>query len=505
MFEAKIVDILKKNSKQLIISFILIFWGFICHGYMFFSKLPNFDDSVSLYNKGLTLEVGRWFIPFTRFLSKGMSIPIVIGLFSLICIVLSVWLVCDLLDIRSKIYVLVLGMLMISFPVVTGTFTFMFTADAYFLSLFFSCLSIWLVSKKSNAIRLVLSIILLAFSIGIYQAYYDVACALVCIYILLQLTKNKGEIFSKSGSCKNIVAMLCTLAGGMILYLLINKIVFYISGVEYETATLMELFQNIPKAIYDSYVNFISIFIKDFAGISYCRAVKVCLFGLWLLFVIIYEVLIIKKGLWNIILGNVVLLILPIALNFINFAMINREMDTLMIYSYIFIPILPFTLVYNKFTEVKLEYIYKVLISFLIMILSWQYMLQSNRIYVGMDLAKSAAISYYTSIITEIKMTEGYRDDMPVVFLGENTEDETVFNNGEVYRGDVRGVMHLKRYINMYSRDSFMAYYCGFSPVKYSGSLEELEKQKEIKNMPYYPDDGAIAIVNDVLIVKIGN
>ena len=80
-----------------------------------------------------------------------------------------------------------------------------------------------------------------------------------------------------------------------------------------------------------------------------------------------------------------------------------------------------------------------------------------------------------------------------------------VFNNGEVYRGDVRGVMHLKRYINMYSRDSFMAYYCGFSPVKYSGSLEELEKQKEIKNMPYYPDDGAIAIVNDVLIVKIGN
>ncbi len=49
-----------------------------------------------------------------------------------------------------------------------------------------------------------------------------------------------------------------------------------------------------------------------------------------------------------------------------------------------------------------------------------------------------------------------------------------------------------------------MAYYCGFSPAKYSGNIEELEKQEVIKNMSYYPDDGSIAIVNDVLIVKIG-
>lgn len=116
MFEKKITDIFKKYSKELVISLILISWGFICHGYMFFSKLPNFDDSVSLYNKGLTFEVGRWFIPFTRFLSKGMSIPIVIGLFSLICIVLSVWLICDILEIRNKIYTFLLGLLMISFP-----------------------------------------------------------------------------------------------------------------------------------------------------------------------------------------------------------------------------------------------------------------------------------------------------------------------------------------------------------------------------------------------------
>ena len=504
MFEKKITDIFKKYSKELVISLILISWGFICHGYMFFSKLPNFDDSVSLYNKGLTFEVGRWFIPFTRFLSKGMSIPIVIGLFSLICIVLSVWLICDILEIRNKIYIFLLGLLMISFPVVTGTFTFMFTADAYFLSLLFACLSIWLIAKKSNIIRSILAVILLAFSIGIYQAYYDVACTLVGIYILLQFTKNKREIFSRNGSQKNIVAMICALIGGMVLYLLINKVVFYLFGIKYETASLLELFQNLPRAICDSYMNFISIFTKDFAGVSYCRAVRICLIGLLILFVAIYEILIVKKGLWNIICGNIILLLFPIALNFINFAMINREMDTLMVYSYVFIPILPFTLVYSKFSGIKMECAYKVLISILVLILSWQYMLQSNRVYIGMDLAKSSAISYYTSIITEIKMTEGYKDDMPVVFLGENTEDGTVFNNGEVYRGDVRGVMYLKRYINMYSRDSFMAYYCGFSPAKYSGNIEELEKQEVIKNMSYYPDDGSIAIVNDVLIVKIG-
>lgn len=128
----------------------LMFVGFICHGYMFLNKLPNFDDTVALTSKGTTLAAGRWFLPFTTIITNGISIPLFIGIFSITCIIISCFIVCDLLGITKGINIFAAGCLMICFPTITGTFTFMYTTDSYMLGLLFAALAVWIVVKTEK-------------------------------------------------------------------------------------------------------------------------------------------------------------------------------------------------------------------------------------------------------------------------------------------------------------------------------------------------------------------
>lgn len=514
MFEDKVSNLLHQYKGRLLLGLSLFLCGFLCHGYMLLNKIPNFDDAVALYVKGLSYTVGRWFLPITAMLTKGISIPLIIGTFSIVFIIASAFLICDLFDVTYEPYIFLIGCIMLSFPTVTGTFTFMFTADAYFLSLLFVCAAIRLLKEKSSTLRLAAAIVLICCSIGIYQAYFDVACALALLYFMFLLAakekENAGKVFGKG------VLLLAALAGGMVLYLLVNRIVFFVTGIRYQASSLAELLHNFPKALVRSYREFFSLFLRDFVGVSYCKAVRMVFVLAVVAFAGGYEVLLVRKmkktgnPFWFV-LGNIAFVLLPVACNAINFAMINREMDTLMVYSYVLVPILPFFIIRNFKQdgtgrwESRLVELGKAGICLLMLLLFWQYALQSNRAYLGMDLAKQAAASYFTTMITEIKMTEGYHDEMPVAFVGEESKDRTVFNNGEAYRGDVRGTMNLKRYINMYSREWFMGYYCGFLPAPYEGDKEELMNRPEVVKMPCYPDEGSVAIVDGVLIVKIGD
>ena len=65
------------------------------------------------------------------------------------------------------------------------------------------------------------------------------------------------------------------------------------------------------------------------------------------------------------------------------------------------------------------------------------------------------------------------------------------------YSKDVNG------YVNDYTWIKFMKQWTGYSPtVIDAAAFAEID---EVKQMPSYPDDGSIAIINDTVVVKFQN
>ena len=285
------------------------------------------------------------------------------------------------------------------------------------------------------------------------------------------------------------------------LYMIINKCALYYKNIIYLTPSVKELIYNVPMAIIRSYKEVTTLYIRDFCGVSYSILLRVVYIISLVITFGCYEHTVIKRN-KNIFWGNILFFILPLALNFINFAMITRENDTLMIYSYVFLLIMPLMFIeeYRDFSF-KMQKLMQGIVLVFAFAAVWQYQIQSNRAYLAMDLAKQQALSYYTTLITQIKSIDGYDDSYPIAIIGKESNDITA-PNIDLYTGNIRGTMTLQRYINMYSRYDFMKYYCGFSPEWYS-ETDKLKSIYEIEEMPCYPKEGSICLLDGIIVVKI--
>ena len=125
-----------------------------------------------------------------------------------------------------------------------------------------------------------------------------------------------------------------------------------------------------------------------------------------------------------------------------------------------------------------------------------------NRCYLKATYAQQEAISYFTTLVSQIKGTDGYRDELPVVFLNRNSDtslhpgDDGHFRDiaYRPYNLDVNG------YVTSYSWQNFMRQWTGYSPIIVEAA--EFAELDEVKNMPHYPDDGSIRVIQDTVVIN---
>lgn len=511
-----VANYVKKHKSFFIIGLLLFIAGLICHGYMLFNKLPNFDEAGSVNGfLGIATPHGRWALPFTGILNGPFSSPAINGSLSIFFIILSAFLISDILKIKSNLAILCIGTMMVSFPTVISTMTFMFTCFAYMASLLLEVFAVWLavtdlpLFTKYKKTTYVLAVCIMAGGLGIYQAYYQVACALILLYGL-QLYVNEEKQLVTKRACKLISLLIL----GMVIYYIMAKIGCLYTGkemaVSYGANSISELIKNIPHAFLRCYSNFISIFVSDYRGISYNWIIRILLFVLVLAGIILYEYLLFHKH-RNLLLGNFMLLLFPLALGVIGFTMTSRGLDTLTIYSYSLLVVFPFAMLSAAKNILKPK-ISNILLGTALagaFITAWQYAILSNNVYTTMDIAKTEAMSYYTTMITQIKNTDGYTDDLSICLLGTESSDTAVYDLSGYYRGDVRGQMTCDRFISMYSRYYFLSVFLGFDSdfIDWENLVQDADdKTLEIlKEMPTYPNAGSIKIVGNKVVVKISD
>lgn len=522
--ETYILKYINKNKSFFIIASLLLGVGLLCHGYMFFNKLPNFDEMGSINGYlGIATPSGRWALPFAGILNGPFSSPAINGFLCSLFLIASTFIISDTLQIKSKLSTLCMGCVLISFPTITSSLTFMFTSFAYMLSLFLEVLAVWLAvsdialfpkfqaanPKAFQCLKFLISACLMATGLGIYQAYYQVACTVILIYGMQSLLSDDLRLVWKKA-----LKLFCLLIVSMGIYLIMTKVGCFFSGKEmsvtYGAGSVPELLANLPHALTRCYRDFASVFYSDFRGISHNLVVRLLITVSFLIGICLYEALLLKRH-KNLLLGNILLLLFPIALEVIGFTMVSRGMDTLTVYSYALILVFPFAMLSLCDFKVNpriLNFLYScIMISSLL--LTWQYAILANNVYTTMDLAKLEASSYYTTMVTQIKSLDHYSSELPLCLLGTNSEDETLYDLSAYYKGDVRGQMTCHRYINMYSRHYFLSVFLGYDPqvINWQDFIPAADQQTclTLQEMPCYPEAGSIAIINDTVIVKLSN
>lgn len=184
---------LDKNVKMAFLSTTII--GLLIHIYKFTNTLPNHDSVYNYYSDQNVVGSGRWLLSIACGFSSYFDLPWVNGLLSIIFIAATATVIVKLFDIKNYVLIIITSGLLVSFPAITETFFFGFTADGYMLAMFLAALAVYfsrIADKK--IIHTVLSACFVCMTCAIYQAYVSFALVLAVCYFMWELLKNKNTI-----------------------------------------------------------------------------------------------------------------------------------------------------------------------------------------------------------------------------------------------------------------------------------------------------------------------
>lgn len=167
----------------------------LIHIYKFTNTLPNHDSLYNYYSVQNILGSGRWALSTACSISSYYDLPWINGLLSCLFLGFTVMVVTAILEIKNPIIIGLTGMLFASSLATTETFFFLFTADGYMIAMFLAAIAVWYSRMEENRVsRLLLSVVCLCISCGIYQAYISFALLLALSCFILNLLQNKHNM-----------------------------------------------------------------------------------------------------------------------------------------------------------------------------------------------------------------------------------------------------------------------------------------------------------------------
>lgn len=494
-------------------------FGFLVHMYMFTNKLPNHDDIGHLFGSTYGEASGRWLLPYILKLDSSFSMPWVIGTASVILLAVSACLIVYTMRIRRTLGCVLTSAIVITFPTVVATFSYMFSADAYFLSLALACFAAYITNKyRFGFLGGILAITL---SLGIYQSYFEVTILLmvaILIFDTLDGDLRVNQIILKG------LKFIATLVIGMVIYLIIVKITtMHIQLVDYMGISKMGKISisQLPELIYKAYKEYYLFYIINSSSVHF-TFMKYA-YSVTAIATICLSVFIIKKKKlnWeNVVLFIILFILFLLAGNFIYVMVPNSSIHLLMVYGMIGALLAPLAFA-EYFMELQITIHDKTkkwqsficilscwIIVLTMAITSYGYALITNKAYMKMELSYEQAYSYSNRLLSTIENTNGYDVNMPIVLVGNALDGITYEPTPELAQIDMVGVMDMKELVNSYTYGYFLRRFVGASNIVYDTTTKISEKYKKynnVENMPSYPSYNSVQIINNCLVVKLGD
>lgn len=187
--------------------------GLLTHIFIFTNSLPNHDGIVDTYDAQLKFSLGRFFLSPFAGISSYFDLPVVIGMLSIFYLALTAVVLTEFFELKKSISIMLISGLIVTFPTISATFSYMFTADGYMAGTLITGLALLLTKKYKFGF--LVGAILFYLGVGVYQANLPFLLTLITIFLL-------NEIINKDLSTKTfwvyVSRFFATTVIGMALY-----------------------------------------------------------------------------------------------------------------------------------------------------------------------------------------------------------------------------------------------------------------------------------------------
>lgn len=401
------------------------------------------------------------------------------------------------------------GIFTVNITVISETATYIHDLDVNMLALFMAVLAVYVWKQYKRGF--LWGSIFVAVALGFYQSYLSVTITLslfVLIINLLSQYKLKDVIVSG-------VKCVCMILMGGILYYVMMKMACLISDItlisgnynSLDTVTKLSLKQILYYTI-ETYISTIKTFV--FAPTSYATIVGAIMNITVIVLIVIIPFIIcyIKKvPILNILVVIGLIFILPYAMNFSRILAEGFSHD-LMYYAiwlfYLLLLILADLVIRFNYRSGKLI---KVISYIIVFITLWSNVKIANTAYVSKNFNYDAALSMFTRIMSKADSEEQYiQGETPVVFIGRPS-------NQLMGLPDYNNIGHMsglgKTYVLGVASSSYYEAYFNYvmmSPMVIANDavIEQIKEKDAVKQMPQYPQNGYMKMIDNNLVIKLG-
>ncbi len=478
--------------------------GLLSYVFAFTNKLINHDEVIGLFAKGSGLDSGRWALDFTPYLFPNYSMPWIYGIITIALISISSVLMIHTLKIKNHLLQALLSGLVMSFPSLIGTFSYMFTASSYALAFLLSTLFFFLFVRKEWYCK-VCGIIALTISAGIYQSYISVASTLLLIYLLGEVLFTEKS-FSKL--LKEGLWMLFGLAVSVGAYYGIMQILLHITGTELNSyaSAGSQAGGSILEKLISAYSGFLDILLERKFALITTRTSRIAHLLMGLFSAIVFFVFWLKQKGSKKLLSLLIVALIPLSINCMFLISPENSIHTLVLYSFIGVYAAFAILIdHCDFSDTSfakiIDFISKEVITWGMLLVIVINIYIANTVYLRMHLCYENMYGYYSTIVTQIKSTPGYDTNDKIAFVGLAGNGLHFHTEFDAIATDIAGTHGIN--VNSYTRNDFIKSYIG-AELLFAGEaeIEEIKKTEEFAEMPLYPDYGSIREIGDLIVVK---
>lgn len=519
----RVGDTLKKKEYSYpFIATVII--GLLTHMFLFVNKLPNADAMTSFYFDQNMVTSGRWFLTVVCGISSFYDLNWMIGLLSVFYLAVTTVILSEIFEVKSITCRILIGALLVTFPAVTATFAYLYTADGYMLAFLLAVLAVFLTKKYKWGF--IGGAICLALSMGSYQAYLA-ATILLCIFSLLSMClcgQTRKELWSKAWRY-----LVMGIAGGGFYYLAL-KICLKVQGKQLDSYQGIDeigkiSLQNLPGMFYEAIHDFGAfalkgnIFIRN--GFSLACVILLSVVAIWTALFCYLKIKGYQK--WYITVLIIVLgAMIPFGTNILFFMSSGVTFHLLMRMQWVLFPIYAVVLcdLYEKMSrmdcrkaeekkeegkKLKNRSVFLSLVGILAAAgLSYGFIIMDNIAYFNMNERYEKTYAYCLRLIDRMEQTPGYYTGMPVAMIG--VVDESKYPSTDITADVTAAISGTSGDILIYKGEqyaAFMKHYMNVTINYVEGDrMIEIYNSPQYREMDSFPAENSIRIVDGVMYIK---
>ncbi|MDO5546741.1 MAG: glucosyltransferase domain-containing protein [Eubacteriales bacterium] len=218
----------KKEWKLAFLSAVIV--GFLVHTYKFTNYFPNHDGLFNFWSTQNMVASGRWLLAPACALSSCFDLPWIVGILSVVFMALTAVFLTEIFEMKNPCLIVLSSGLLVSFPAITETMFFEFTADGYMLAMLLGTVAVYL-TKLPGGIHWkngIAAAVCICLACAIYQAFVAFTFVLAVCYFMCELLENRQETgaYWKWIACQAVV-----FTAGLALYYGIWQLIMKLSGI----------------------------------------------------------------------------------------------------------------------------------------------------------------------------------------------------------------------------------------------------------------------------------